>query len=97
MSGLIKFSDVRDKVVRLRDQDVLLDFSVAELYGVETKRVNEAVRNNPDKFPDGYIFELQQSEKQYVVENFDHMQGLKNPLSPRKPLQKKDFTCWQPF
>lgn len=42
MSGLIKFSDVRDKVVRLRDQDVLLDFSVAELYGVETRIVNQA-------------------------------------------------------
>ena len=69
---IIKFSDVRDKVVRLRDQDILLDADVAELYGVETKRVNEAVRNNPEKFPDGYIFELQQSEKQYVVENFDH-------------------------
>lgn len=71
---IIKFSDVRDKVVRLRDQDVLLDADVAELYGVETKRVNEAVRNNPDKFPDGYILELQQTEKQYVVENFDHLQ-----------------------
>lgn len=59
---IIKFSDVRDKVVRLRDQDILLDADVAELYGVETKRVNEAVRNNPEKFPDGYIFELQQSE-----------------------------------
>lgn len=89
MSGLIKFSDVRDKVVRLRDQDVLLDFSVAELYGVETKRVNEAVRNNPDKFPDGYIFELQQSEKQYVVENFDHMQGLKkSPVTPKAFTEK---------
>ena len=71
MSELIKLSDVRDKVVRLRDQDVLLDADVAELYGVETKRVNEAVRNNPVKFPNGYILELQQSEKQYVVENFD--------------------------
>ena len=58
---IIKFSDVRDKVVRLRDQDILLDADVAELYGVETKRVNEAVRNNPEKFPDGYIFELKNS------------------------------------
>jgi|GEM_PF-4167917 len=73
MSELIKFSDVRDRVVRLRDQDVLLDADVAQLYGVETKEVNKAVRNNPDKFPDGYIFELQQSEKQYVVENFHHL------------------------
>ena len=62
MSGLIKFSDVRDKVVRLRDQDVLLDFSVAELYGVETRIVNQAVKNNPDKFPDGYVFEISKQE-----------------------------------
>ena len=73
MSGIIKFSDVRDKVVQLRNQDVLLDFSVAELYGVETKEINKAVRNNPNKFPEGYIFELQQAEKQYVVENFHHL------------------------
>lgn len=86
---IIKFSDVRDKVVRLRDQDVLLDADVAELYGVETKRVNEAVRNNPDKFPDGYILELQQSEKQYVVENFDHLQGLKkSPVTPKAFTEK---------
>lgn len=77
MSGIIKFSDVRDKVVQLRNQDVLLDFSVAELYGVETKEINKAVRNNPDKFPEGYIFELQQTEKQYVVENFHHLENVK--------------------
>nr|DAX74624.1 MAG TPA: hypothetical protein [Caudoviricetes sp.] len=89
MSELIKLSDVRDKVVRLRDQDVLLDADVAELYGVETKRVNEAVRNNPEKFPNGYILELQQSEKQYVVENFDHLQGLKkSPVTPKAFTEK---------
>ena len=56
MSGIIKFSDVRDKVVQLRNQDVLLDFSVAELYGVETRIINQAVKNNPSKFPNGYVF-----------------------------------------
>ncbi|MCM1219236.1 MAG: ORF6N domain-containing protein [Lachnospiraceae bacterium] len=61
-SNLIKFSDVRDKVVRLREQDVLLDFSVAELYGVETRIVNQAVKNNPDKFPSGYVFEVSRKE-----------------------------------
>lgn len=44
--------------VAVREQSVLLDSSVAELYGVETKRVNEAVGNNPDKFPEGYIIAL---------------------------------------
>lgn len=87
--NLIKFSDVRDKVVRLREQDVLLDFSVAELYGVETKDINKAVRNNPDKFPEGYIFELQQTEKQYVVENFHHLDKVKySPVTPKAFTEK---------
>jgi hypothetical protein len=41
---------------------VILDSDVAELYGVETKRINEALKNNPEKFPEGYIFELDQDE-----------------------------------
>lgn len=57
-------------------QKVLLDRDVAMLYGVETKRVNEAVKNNPDKFSERYCFTLQVSEKQYVAENFDRMQAL---------------------
>lgn len=89
MSGIIKLSDVRDKVVQLRNQDVLLDFSVAELYGVETKDINKAVRNNPDKFPEGYIFELQQAEKQYVVENFHHLENVKySPVVPKAFTEK---------
>lgn len=46
----------------VRRQSVLFDSDVAELYGVETKRVNEAVKNNPDKFPYGYIIELGKNE-----------------------------------
>lgn len=40
----------------------MLDSDVAELYGVETKRINEAVSNNPDKFPEGYIIRLEKTE-----------------------------------
>lgn len=59
---VIKFGDVEERVITLRQQSVLLDCDVAILYGVETKRVNEAVKNNPDKFPDGYVIELTNSE-----------------------------------
>jgi hypothetical protein len=41
---------------------VIVDADVAELYGVETKRINEAVANNPEKFPDGYVFLLDSQE-----------------------------------
>ena len=39
--------------------------------------VNQAIRNNPDKFPSGYVIELTNSEKEYVVKNFDHLETLK--------------------
>ena len=69
----ITTKDVESRMIVLRKQSVLLDADVAELYGVETKRVNEAVRNNPDKFPSGYLFELDRYEKDDLVENFDRL------------------------
>ena len=58
MSEIAKFEDLQDRIIELREQKVLLDADVAEIYGVETKRINEAVKNNPDKFPNGYVIEL---------------------------------------
>ena len=56
---------------------------------METKEINKAVRNNPDKFPEGYIFELQQAEKQYVVENFHHLENVKySPVVPKAFTEK---------
>ena len=49
-------------IIDVRGQKALLDRDVAAVYGVETKRVNEAVRNNPRKFPEGYVFELTDEE-----------------------------------
>ncbi|MBQ9436631.1 MAG: ORF6N domain-containing protein [Bacteroidales bacterium] len=54
--------DVESKIITLREQQVILDYDVAELYGVETKEINQAVRNNPKKFPDGYIFQIDNQE-----------------------------------
>ena len=55
MSDII---EVESKIITLRGLQVILDSDVAELYGVETKRINEAVSNNPEKFPNGYVWEL---------------------------------------
>ena len=59
---IAKFENLQDRIIEIRDQKVLLDVDVAEIYGVETKRINEAVKNNPDKFPSGYIIELDKTE-----------------------------------
>ena len=46
---------ITDKIVRVRRKEVMLDHHVAELYGVPTREVNRAVKNNPEKFLKGYI------------------------------------------
>jgi hypothetical protein len=51
-------NEVMDRIISIRQKKVITDADVAELYGVETKRINEAVKNNPDKFPDEYMFSL---------------------------------------
>lgn len=78
IQALISTGEVEKLMLSIRGKNVLLDRDVAMLYGVETKRVNEAVRNNPDKFPFGYIFELDRYEKQKLVENFDRFNVLKH-------------------
>lgn len=59
---IITTKDVESKVRTIRGQRVILDCDVAELYGVETKRVNEAVARNPEKFPKGYVLDLDSQE-----------------------------------
>ena len=60
--------DVEDKMITLRNQQVILDSDVAELYDVETRDINKAVKNNPSKFPNGYIIELDATEKHELAE-----------------------------
>lgn len=69
--------DVEARMIMLRGQPVLIDADVAELYGVKTKEVNQAVKNNPRKFPGGFIIELEKHEKEEVVKIFDHLKKLK--------------------
>jgi phage regulator Rha-like protein len=76
-------NDVENKIVIVRNERVILDCDVATLYGVTTKEINQAVRNNPEKFPKGYIFQTTIEEKKEVVKNFDHLEKLKfSPVNP---------------
>ena len=59
---IVKLENIEDKILIIREEKVLLDSDVAEIYGVETKRINEAVKNNPRKFPEQYIIELSSTE-----------------------------------
>lgn len=54
MSAIIKIENLRDLIIDIRDESVLLNAEVAQLYGVETRDINQAVANKPNKFPAGY-------------------------------------------
>ena len=62
IQSLISTNEVEKLMLNVRGQNVLLDRDVAMLYGVETRIVNQAVKNNPLKFPEGYIIELDEKE-----------------------------------
>lgn len=81
------FEQVRQKNILIRDSQVILDVDVAELYGVRTKEVNQAVRNNPEKFPSGYVLELDKQEFTDLRSNI-----LTANLSPKTRVLPKAFT-----
>lgn len=70
-------NQVEERIIIIRKLPVLLDCDVAALYGVKTKEINQAVRNNPHKFPPSYVIQLDIAEKDEVVKNFDHLRHLK--------------------
>ena len=88
MNTLVNTEAVEGKIVSIRNVQVILDSDIATLYGVETMRVNEAVKNNPEKFPAGYIFELSKDEKREVIENFDNPRVKFSPALPKAFTEK---------
>ena len=88
MEGIIKFNLTEEYIIDLRGEKVILDSDVATLYGMETMRINEAVKNNPEKFPDGYIFQLSKKEKAEVIEIFDNPKLRFSPVLPKAFTEK---------
>lgn len=58
---------IADKIITLRNEKVILDVHLAELYGVETRALKQAVRRNKDRFPDDFMYELNDTEIDEVV------------------------------
>ena len=89
MAEIAAFEDIENLIIEIKGKKVLLDRDVAFLYGVETKRINEAVKNNPDRFPDGYIIEVDKDKKNELVENFDRFKTLKHSSVKPKAFSEK--------
>jgi len=74
---------IESLILIIRGQRVMLDADLAALYGVSTKRFNEQVKRNIDRFPEDFMFQLTQQEKVEVVANCDHLGRLKfSPVLP---------------
>ena len=93
---------IEEKLIEIRNKKVLLDCDVAHLYGIETKRVNEAVKNNPEKFPEGYVIYLDEEETDFLrfsnsiveigaepVEIFDRFKQIKHSTVRPKAFTDK--------
>lgn len=65
------------KILIIRGHKVMIDRDLAELYGVTTKRLNEQVKRNLQRFPGDFMFQLNEEEKNEVVAKCDHLKALK--------------------
>jgi len=75
---------IEDAIFFMRGEKVILDSDLAKLYGVTTKRLNEQVKRNRERFPEDFMFRLTSGEKAEVVAICDHLKNLK--FSPVLPL-----------
>lgn len=77
MSTLVAPESVAQRILLIRGHKVMIDADLADLYGVPTKALNQAVRRNFERFPSDFMFQLTAEEKQEVVTNCDHLAKLK--------------------
>ena len=76
--------NIENMIYEIDGKEVMLDTDLAKLYNVETKRINEAVKNNPEKFPDRYLFRI--TDKEY--------NSLKSKISTSKGGSRKGHTAF---
>jgi len=88
MSDMVKIENLKKLIIEIRGQSVLLDSDVAKVYGVETKRINEAVKNNPDKFPQDYMLELSEAEFADLRSKFSTAKFAKTRVLPSAFTEK---------
>ena len=69
---------VESRIMSIRGKQIMIDRDLAELYGVETKRLNEAVKRNIERFPERFRFQLTKEEMAELVANCDRFNSLKH-------------------
>jgi len=80
MTDLVPIETIVSKILLLRGEKVLLDRDLAELYGVTTKALNQAVKRNQKRFPSDFMFPLTKEERDQLVTNCDRFRKLKHSV-----------------
>ena len=73
----LTIKNIENRILFIRGQRVMIDADLADLYGVATKRLNEQVKRNMNRYPSDFTYRLTSEEKTEVVANCDHLTGLK--------------------
>ena len=89
VSNPLAASKIANKIVVIRDVQVLLDRDLAEIYGVEIKALNQAVKRNPERFPDQFMFQLSSDEYQNVKKSLWSQLGMRT----NSWTQLEDASC----
>jgi hypothetical protein len=93
---MLDLAIIEEKLLEIRNKKVLLDRDVAHLYGIETKRVNEAVKNNPEKFPEGYVIYLDEEETDFLRSKFSTLEIKSEPVEKFDRFQKLKHSTVRP-
>lgn len=75
--SVVPMGKIENRILLVRGDKVIIDADLAEFYGVPTKRLNEQVKRNANRFPSDFMFQLSSEEKAEVVANCDHLEKLK--------------------
>ena len=78
MNKVIKTEDIQNRIFTIRGLQVMIDSDLAQIYGVATKVLNQAVKRNIDRFPESFRFQLIDAEKLELVTNCDRFKKLKH-------------------
>ncbi|HRX49578.1 MAG TPA: ORF6N domain-containing protein [Spirochaetota bacterium] len=81
MTEIIPVESIKDRIFLLRGEKVMIDRDLAELYGVETKRLNEQVKRNINRFPSDFMFQLNDEERKELVAKCDRLKPLRHSAS----------------
>ena len=86
--NMIKIEEIKEIIIELNGQKVIVDKDIAKLYGVETRDINKAVKNNPEKFPNGYMHEVSDQEFECLRGKFSTAKFAKTRTNPKVFTEK---------